>query len=45
MIKEMEQMPPMDWNAAGMEMKKRLKKFFDKIIERRPLILPVIIPF
>lgn len=45
MIKEMEQMPPMDWNAAGVEMKKRLKKFFDKIIERRPLILPVIIPF
>jgi ribonuclease J len=45
MIEEMGQMPPMDWNAAGVEMKKRLKKYFDKIIERRPLILPVIIPF
>ena len=45
MIKEMGQMPPVDWNAAGVEMKKRLKKFFDKIIERRPLILPVIIRF
>ena len=45
MIEEMGQMPPMDWNAAGAEMKKRLKKYFDKIIERRPLILPVIIPF
>ncbi|RPI79854.1 MAG: ribonuclease J [Desulfobacteraceae bacterium] len=45
MIAEMEQDSPMDWNATGVEMKKRLKKYFDKIIERRPLILPVIIPF
>jgi ribonuclease J len=45
MIKEIGQTPPIDWNEAGAEMKKRLKKFFDKIIERRPLILPIIIPF
>jgi len=45
LIEEIRQMPPIDWNAAGAEMKKRLKKSFDKIIERRPLILPVIIRF
>lgn len=35
---------PMDWTEAGSGIKKRLKRFFYKIIERRPLILPIIIP-
>ena len=35
---------PIDWTEAGSDIKKRLKRFFYKIIERRPLILPIIIP-
>ena len=35
---------PLDWTQAGADIKKRLKRFFYKIIERRPLILPIIIP-
>jgi ribonuclease J len=35
---------PVDWDEIGQEQKRRLKRFFYKAIERRPLILPIIIP-
>lgn len=34
----------LDWTELGPEIKRNLKSFFYDIIERRPLILPVIIP-
>ncbi|MBW1920548.1 MAG: ribonuclease J [Deltaproteobacteria bacterium] len=34
----------LDWTELGPEIKRNLKRFFYDIIERRPLILPVIIP-
>lgn len=36
--------PQIDWAEVELETKKRLRRFFYKIIERRPLILPIIIP-
>ena len=33
-----------DWGEVAQDTKRRLKRFFYKIIERRPLILPIIIP-
>jgi len=41
---EIENPSHMDWGEVGPIIKKRLKRFFYKIIERRPLILPIIIP-
>jgi ribonuclease J len=43
-LEEMRGPDPIDWTLAGSDIKKRLKRFFYKIIERRPLILPIIIP-
>lgn len=37
-------LPQIDWGEVGQDTKRRLKRFFYKIIERRPLILPIIIP-
>ena len=33
-----------DWSEVTPDIKRRLKRFFYRIIERRPLILPIIIP-
>ncbi len=33
-----------DWTGLGPEIKRRLKKFFFRVIERTPMILPVIMP-
>ena len=33
-----------EWHGVGLDIQKRLKRFFYKVIERRPLIVPVIIP-
>jgi len=33
-----------DWTEVGPDIKRRLKRFFYKVIERSPLILPIIIP-
>ncbi|MBN2123848.1 MAG: ribonuclease J [Deltaproteobacteria bacterium] len=41
---EIEKPAQVDWGEIGLDVKKRLKRFFYKIIERRPLILPIIIP-
>jgi ribonuclease J len=34
----------MDWAEVGPEIKRNLKRFFNNLLERRPLILPIIIP-
>ena len=34
----------MDWAEVGTEIKRNLKRFFNQLLERRPLILPIIIP-
>ena len=41
---EIKGLSQIDWGEVGQDTKKRLKRFFYKIIERRPLILPIIIP-
>ena len=39
---EMKALPAPDWRSAEAEIERRLKRFFYKSIERRPLILPII---
>ncbi|MBN1850345.1 MAG: ribonuclease J [Deltaproteobacteria bacterium] len=41
---EIENPAHIDWNEVAPDIKKRLKRFFFKVIERSPLILPIIIP-
>jgi ribonuclease J len=41
---EIEKPVQIDWAEVTPDIKRRLKRFFYKIIERRPLILPIIIP-
>ncbi|MEW6665119.1 MAG: ribonuclease J [Thermodesulfobacteriota bacterium] len=43
-LDEIERPARVDWGAVGPEIKKRLKHFFYEIIERRPLVLPIILP-
>ncbi|MBU2498319.1 MAG: ribonuclease J [Proteobacteria bacterium] len=43
-LDEIENPRHLDWTVVGQDVKRRLKRFFYDIIERRPLILPVIIP-
>jgi ribonuclease J len=43
-LDEIESPAHIDWNEVGPDIKKRLKRYFYKVIERNPLILPVIIP-
>ena len=43
-IDELEGSSPVDWAEVGSHIKRRLRRFFYKVIERRPLILPIIIP-
>jgi len=43
-LNEIESPAHIDWTDLGIDIKKRLKRYFYKIIERRPLILPIIIP-
>lgn len=42
-IDELVQAPPVDWLDVESEIERRLKKFFYNVIERRPLILPLIV--
>ncbi len=44
LLKEIENPSHMDWTEVGPHIKRRLKRFFYKVIERSPLILPIIIP-
>jgi ribonuclease J len=43
-LNEIEGPAHVDWGEVGPEIKKRLKHFFYEIIERRPLVLPIILP-
>ncbi|MFZ7111856.1 MAG: ribonuclease J [Desulfatiglandales bacterium] len=43
-LAEPERSAPIDWGEVGPAIKKNLKRFFYKIIERRPIIMPIIIP-
>ncbi|MBW2016363.1 MAG: ribonuclease J [Deltaproteobacteria bacterium] len=43
-LEEFERFAPVDWGELGSDIKRRLKRFFFKTIERRPLILPIIMP-
>ncbi len=35
---------PLDWGELAPDIKRNLKRFFYKIIERRPIVMPIIIP-
>ena len=37
--------PPIDWTEIESAIKKRVRRLFHKIIDRSPLVLPIIIPF
>jgi ribonuclease J len=43
-VGEIEAPAHIDWTEIGPDIKRRLKRFFFKVIERSPLILPIIIP-
>jgi ribonuclease J len=43
-LDELERPARIDLGVVGPEIKKRLKHFFYQIIERRPLVLPIILP-
>ena len=43
-LDEIESPAHIDWNEVGPDIQKRLKRYFYKVIERNPLILPIIIP-
>ena len=43
-INEMQKATLIDWTDAGPDINRRLKHFFFKVIKRRPLILPIIMP-
>lgn len=42
-IDELVQGAPVDWPDVEKEIERRLKKFFYNVIERRPLVLPLIV--
>lgn len=42
-LDELDQSSPIQWDTVEMEIKRRLKRFFHSVIERRPLIIPTII--
>lgn len=43
-LNEMERPVPIEWTEVGSDIKRRLRRFFHKVIERSPLVLPIIIP-
>lgn len=43
-LAEIENRAHIDWTEVSPDIKRRLKRFFFKVIERSPLILPIIIP-
>ncbi len=42
-LDELDQTSPIDWTGIEIDIKRRLKGFFQSVIERRPLIIPTII--
>jgi ribonuclease J len=43
-LSEVDNLEHMEWSDIGSDIKRRLKRFFYKAIDRGPLILPIIIP-
>ena len=43
-LSEVEHLEHVEWSDIGSDIKRRLKRFFYKVIESGPLILPIIIP-
>ena len=43
-LSEIENPAHIDWTEVSPDIKRRLKRFFFKVIERSPMILPIIIP-
>jgi ribonuclease J len=43
-VNEIENRSHIDWAEVAPEIKKNLKRYFFNTIERRPLILPIIMP-
>jgi ribonuclease J len=43
-LAEIENPTHMDWTEVGLDITRKLKRFFFRTIERSPLILPIIIP-
>lgn len=43
-LDELERRAPIDWQAVEQDVERRLKRFFYSVIERRPFVLPVILP-
>ena len=43
-VEDLERPARIDWGVVGPDIKRRLKHFFYEIIERRPLVLPIILP-
>ena len=43
-LEEIENPAHMDWTEVAPDIKRKLKRFFFKAMERSPLILPIIIP-
>ena len=43
-LDELDPSSPIEWTGVEMDIRRRLKRFFQSVIERRPLIIPVIIP-
>lgn len=44
-LDEIDRSTLIEWNAVESDIQRQLKRFFYRVIERRPLILPIIIPF
>jgi ribonuclease J len=43
-LKELEGSTAVEWTEVETNIKRRLRRFFHKVIERRPLVLPLIVP-
>ena len=43
-LSEIENPEHIDWSDIAPDIKRKLKRYFYKVIERSPLILPIIIP-
>jgi mRNA degradation ribonuclease J1/J2 len=43
-LNEIESRAHMDWTQVALEIKRNLKRLFQNSMDRRPLILPIIMP-
>jgi ribonuclease J len=44
LLDELDHPAPMEIQEVNLQIQRRLKSFFNRVIDRRPMILPVIIP-